>query len=89
MPQSNGLDSNIEYAITGHSGDSPDISFLTFYDQRPKNEMERLEIMHEMAAHSQYTYPGDHTFEATKLAIDNVINPLPANSFRNACFVHA
>lgn len=75
MPISLGLDSNIEYSITGHSGDSPDLSFLSFFDPRPKDEMERLRIMHEMVAHSQYTFPGDHTMEATKLAITNVINP--------------
>ena len=83
MPTSMGVDNNIEYAISGHSGDSPDISFLSFFDKRPSNEKERMEIMHEMAAHAQFTFPGDHTVEATKLAIENIVNPQPHNSFRD------
>lgn len=83
MPTAMGTDSNIEYAINGHSGDSPDISFLSFFDKRPSNEKERLEIMHEMAAHAQFTFAGDHTVEATKLAIENIVNPQVAHSFRD------
>ena len=86
MPNSNaGATDNdiIEYAITGHSGDSPEIPFLSFFDKRPTNEKERLEILQEMAAHSQFTYAGDHTIEATKLAITNIINPSRTHSYRD------
>lgn len=76
MPSnSNGQGSFIEYAISGHSGDSPRIPFLTFDQSRPDNEMEKLRILHEMAAHSQYTFPGDNTLEATEIAIKEVVNP--------------
>tara|TARA_B110000090_G_C12933409_1_gene274445 strand:- start:165 stop:344 length:180 start_codon:yes stop_codon:yes gene_type:complete len=33
--------SSISYAVTGHSGDSPEIPFLSFEDDKPSNEQEK------------------------------------------------
>ena len=47
MPDSSddkGTSSNISYCITGHSGDSPTIPFLS-YDKKPANEKEKMQIL--------------------------------------------
>ncbi|XP_068732159.1 von Willebrand factor A domain-containing protein 8-like [Montipora capricornis] len=64
-------DNKIKYDIVGHSGDSPEIPFVS-HDQPPKNNKERLDIMKQMHAHAQYCWSGDHTLEATDLAIKRV-----------------
>ena len=76
VPDSKGVDatsssssSSLEYAITGHSGDSPDIHFLDFEDEKPRNEAERYRVLESMVAHSQYCLSGDHTCAALDLAI--------------------
>lgn len=60
-----------QYDIVGHSGESPEISFVTD-DTLPKNNRERLDIMKEMHAHAQYCMSGDFTLEATSRAINTV-----------------
>ena len=61
--------SSLEYAITGHSGDSPDITFLDWEDDKPSNEAERYQVLEQMVAHSQFCLSGDHTCAALDLAI--------------------
>ena len=60
-----------QYDIVGHSGDSPEIPFVS-HDAPPKNNKERLDIMKQMHAHAQYCWSGDHTLEATDLAISRI-----------------
>ena len=57
-----------QYDIVGHSGDSPEIPFVS-HDAPPQNNKERLEILKQMHAHAQFCWTGDHTLEATALAI--------------------
>jgi len=71
MEAFNGYDNKIKYDIYGHSGDGYDIKFVDA-QQPPKNEAERLKILKTMLAHSQFCSSGDHTFEATKHAIQEV-----------------
>lgn len=60
----------LEYAITGHSGDSDNISFVPFGSyEKVKNEKKRLQIMQEMIAHTQFCRSGDHTLEAASRAV--------------------
>lgn len=61
--------STIEYAISGHSGDAPDISFLDFEDEKPTNEAERYRVLEQMVAHSQFCLSGDHTCAALDIAV--------------------
>jgi von Willebrand factor A domain-containing protein 8 len=60
------------YSIVGHSGDSQRIGLVEFDDQ-PKNEKEYMQILKVMAAHSQFCQSGDHTLDALRLAIQEVI----------------
>lgn len=64
-------DIKIKYDIVGHSGDSPEIPFVS-HDSPPKNNKERLDIMKQMQAHAQYCWSGDHTLEGTDLAIKHI-----------------
>ena len=68
-PESGGSD-HLEYAITGHSGESDHIKFVPFgaYD-KVKNEKKRLQIMQEMIAHTQFCMSGDNTLEAAARAV--------------------
>jgi len=59
----------IEYAITGHSGDSSEIDFLDFKQEKPENESERYKILESMAAHAQFCESGDNTLRGTEQAI--------------------
>ena len=38
----------------------------------PKNNRERLDVLKQMHAHAQFCMSGDHTLEATELAIKRV-----------------
>ena len=64
------LSEQLEYAITGHSGDSDHIKFVPFgsYD-KVKNEKKRLQILQEMIAHTQFCMSGDNTLEAASRAV--------------------
>ena len=61
----------LQFDIVGHSGDSPEIPFVS-HDAPPKNNKERLDIMKQMHAHAQYCWSGDHTLDATDLAIKRI-----------------
>ncbi|ETW00905.1 hypothetical protein, variant 1 [Aphanomyces invadans] len=57
------FETKFDYAIMGHSGDSPAIPFVSF-GSPPKTKKDRLKILEKMVAHSQYCSSGDHTVEA-------------------------
>ncbi|KAK9739681.1 AAA domain (dynein-related subfamily) [Popillia japonica] len=66
-----GFEDKIVYDIIGHSGDTDKIEFVR-RKEPPKNNKERLDILRVMHAHSQYCWQGDHTLEATKLAVEEL-----------------
>ena len=63
-----GQEAKYQYCMTGHSGDSADIPLVP-YGAPPADEGERLAVLQTMVAHSQFTFPGDHTLEATAGAV--------------------
>ncbi|KAG8186062.1 hypothetical protein JTE90_005415 [Oedothorax gibbosus] len=60
-----------KYEIVGHSGEEYNLEFSKF-DRPPKNEKERLDLIRNMIAHSQFCISGDHTLEATDHAIRTI-----------------
>jgi hypothetical protein len=64
---------NVDYCVSGHSGDSSNIRFLDFGMPKPNNEQERLELLEAMVAHSQYCSSGDNTLSAVGKAVDNIL----------------
>lgn len=61
----------LTYEIVGHSGDGPEIPFVTEASQ-PQNEADRLKVLQRMKLHSAHCMSGDYTLEATSLAIDKM-----------------
>lgn len=57
-----------KYDIVGHSGDGYDIE-LVRTDKVPKNNKERLKVLKNMHAHSQFCMSGDFTLEGTEAAV--------------------
>ncbi|CAI4226062.1 unnamed protein product [Auanema sp. JU1783] len=68
MTSLEGKEHKIKYDITGHSGDTPCINFV-LNGNYPKNNKERLDILKQMLAHTQYCSSGDFTTEALDVAI--------------------
>ena len=64
-----GLESEYEYSMVGHSGTGPEAEKLVQWGEPPQGAKLRLQLLQKMAAHTQYCHPGDQTFEATELAI--------------------
>merc|ERR1719464_1745928 len=64
-----GYTERIKYDIVGHSGEDNDVPFVPIL-KAPENDMERLKVMKEMMAHSQFCMSGDHTLSASVLAIN-------------------
>ncbi|GMR32699.1 hypothetical protein PMAYCL1PPCAC_02894 [Pristionchus mayeri] len=58
-----GKEEKVKYELTGHSGDGPCTPFVT-RDRYPQNDKERLNILKEMLAHTQFCSSGDYTLEA-------------------------
>ena len=54
-----------------HSGDGDKIP-LVDYGAPPRNEKERLEVLQECVAHSQFCWSGDNTLPATERAVREV-----------------
>lgn len=71
MESFDGFESRFDYSIVGHSGDSSCIR-LVHFGQPPRNENERMRVLQEMLAHSQYCRSGDFTLEAMGKAIVDV-----------------
>ncbi|XP_031729156.1 von Willebrand factor A domain-containing protein 8 [Anarrhichthys ocellatus] len=57
-----------KYDVVGHSGDGYDIE-LVRADKVPKNNKERLKVLKNMHAHSQFCMSGDYTLEGTDASI--------------------
>ncbi|XP_062313090.1 von Willebrand factor A domain-containing protein 8 [Osmerus eperlanus] len=57
-----------KYDIVGHSGDGYDIE-LVRTDKVPKNNKQRLKVLKNMHAHSQFCMSGDYTLEGTEAAV--------------------
>ena len=77
---SSSVGEHLEYALTGHSGESDRIMFVPFGGyQKVKNEKKRLQIMQEMIAHTQFTISGDNTLEAASRAIRDLKSDDDAN----------
>ena len=68
-----GTSSPLLYALSGHSGDSPEIPLLAFDDEKPKDEGAKYEVLEQMVAHSQYCMSGDYTVRAAEMAIDGIV----------------
>jgi hypothetical protein len=71
MESFEGFQNKILYDIYGHSGDGYNIKFVDS-KELPKNEAERLKVLKTLIAHAQFCQSGDHTFEATKYAIEQL-----------------
>eukprot|EP01097_Dermamoeba_algensis_P010202 TRINITY_DN7445_c0_g1_i1.p1 TRINITY_DN7445_c0_g1~~TRINITY_DN7445_c0_g1_i1.p1 ORF type:complete len:239 (+),score=63.15 TRINITY_DN7445_c0_g1_i1:90-719(+) len=61
----------IDYAISGHSGDSSFIPF-TAYGKPPVDRKQIATVMSEMVTHTQFTMRGDNTLPAIREAIKDV-----------------
>ena len=68
MESFDGMQSRCYYSIVGHSGDSPCIQFVDFGNP-PANAKNRMKVLKQMAAHSQYCQSGDFTIDAMRKAI--------------------
>eukprot|EP00026_Physarum_polycephalum_P000717 Phypoly_transcript_00718.p1 GENE.Phypoly_transcript_00718~~Phypoly_transcript_00718.p1 ORF type:complete len:1304 (+),score=248.57 Phypoly_transcript_00718:258-4169(+) len=71
MESFTGFENKIEYAMSGHSGDSHAIPLIP-YKQPPTTMQERYKVLQTMSAHSQYCWSGDNTLEATEWAIEDI-----------------
>ncbi|KAJ3102237.1 hypothetical protein HDU97_000673 [Phlyctochytrium planicorne] len=72
MESLEGMEDKYRYDIVGHSGDSECIEFVPV-GKPPKNELERLKVLQNMAAHAQYCWSGDTTVAAAAKAIKDVV----------------
>jgi hypothetical protein len=86
MESFKGFQSRFDYSIVGHSGDSSCIQLVDF-GQPPKNEHERMQVLQEMLAHSQYCQSGDFTLEAMGRAIVDVAGHVNGLEERDDCLV--
>ena len=66
-----GMEDRFCYSIVCHSGDSPSIP-LVHFGQPPKNEKDKMKILQNVVAHTQYCSSGDFTLEAIDQAINNI-----------------
>ena len=66
-----GYSERIRYDIIGHSGEESDLPFVRLGNE-PKNERDRLQVLRNMHAHSQFCMSGDHTLSATVQAINEL-----------------
>src|SRR4051812_19737519 len=71
MESLHSLQNKYKYDISGHSGDSDSIPF-TSEKKPPGSEIERLKVLQQMVAHSQFCFSGDNTLEAAQKAIKEV-----------------
>lgn len=53
---------------------------LVDWKKPPKTKKERLKILQRMAAHAQFCMSGDHTCEATQLAMRDIVS-CPADEY--------
>ncbi|EDQ92903.1 uncharacterized protein MONBRDRAFT_14058 [Monosiga brevicollis MX1] len=61
----------LAWQLIGHSGDSDWIPFVT-NETKPASDADRLKLLKQMMAHSQFCWPGDNTLPATAKAIQQL-----------------
>ncbi|CAG8510049.1 14562_t:CDS:10, partial [Ambispora leptoticha] len=66
------FENKFEYRILGHSGDSPNVEFVT-REKYPKTEKDIFKVLKEMFTHSQFCLSGDNTLNATSHAIKDIV----------------
>jgi len=71
-----------DYSVLGHSGETAKVEFVEF-GKHPSSRGERLKILQRMLAHTQFCLAGDHTIEATRAAIDHVLDALATDRPRD------
>ncbi|KAJ3344252.1 hypothetical protein HDU93_000042 [Gonapodya sp. JEL0774] len=71
MESLHSLQAKYKYDISGHSGDSDSIPF-TSDKKPPATEIDRLKVLQQMVAHSQFCFSGDNTLEAAQKAISDI-----------------
>jgi hypothetical protein len=71
MESLHSLQEKYKYELIGHSGDSDAVPLVNS-EKPPKNEAERLRVLQQMVAHSQFCFSGDNTLEATEKAIKDI-----------------
>ncbi|GBM19809.1 von Willebrand factor A domain-containing protein 8 [Araneus ventricosus] len=71
MEAFDGYQERFHYEIIGHSGEDFCIEFSKF-GKPPKDRKERLELIRNMHAHTQFCMSGDNTLEATGHAIRTI-----------------
>lgn len=86
MESFEGLEARYDYSIVGHSGDTPCISLVNFGNP-PKNENERMIVLQEMIAHSQFCESGDFTLAAMGKAIADVSSHSQSSPNDEDCIV--
>jgi hypothetical protein len=60
-------DSRFNLSIIGHNGSSAKIPLVN--PKTPLDERTQLNVLEQMVAHTQYTYAGDNTVEAIRIAV--------------------
>lgn len=72
MESFKGHDHKFKYKFRGHSGSTDNLTFVE--DSRPPmTELERLNVLRAMNMHSETCASGDNTIDATKLAIQEIV----------------
>lgn len=65
------MEHQFDYSMVGHSGDSACIPLIEF-GCPPNNALERMRILQQMVAHTQYCQSGDNTLPAINRAMLDV-----------------
>lgn len=71
-----GFEDKFSYMISGHSGDSYDVKFVS-EGNPPKTENETFQIMEKMRAHAAHCISGDSTMKALEHCVDAVTSSEP------------
>jgi hypothetical protein len=71
MEAFHGSSDKIRYDVTGHSGDTESIPFVS-PGAPPVNPKERFQVLQLMEAHSQFCFSGDNTISAIERAAKEV-----------------
>ena len=66
-----GHSSQWRYDIIGHSGETLNLELVNA-DRPPVDEKQRMDVLLNMHAHSQFCMSGDHTLEATRQSISSL-----------------
>lgn len=64
-------DIKYDYELRGHAGDNANIILIKF-NEPPRNEKERYQIIQKMCTYAQYCEAGDTTLQAVQYACDSI-----------------